>query len=206
MNKVVIIADIGQAHEGSVGMAHSYIDALANTGVDIVKFQTHIAEAESSLEEPFRVNFSYEDKTRYDYWKRMEFTLEQWNGLKKHCDDVDLEFMSTPSCLSAVDLLEKVGVKRYKIGSGDLTNKLLLKKIAQTGKPTFISSGMSTMNEIRQAVKYLMQFGNKYSIFHCTSKYPTEPEDIRLDLIKKYKSEFDCPIGFSDHSGSIFPS
>ena len=142
MNKVIIIADIGQAHEGSVGMAHSYIDALADTGVDIVKFQTHIAEAESSLEEPFRVNFSYEDETRYDYWKRMEFTLEQWNGLKKHCDDVDLEFMSTPSCLSAVDLLEKVGVKRYKIGSGDLTNKLLLKKIAQTGKPTFISSGI----------------------------------------------------------------
>lgn len=204
--KVKIIAEIGQAHEGSLGIAHSFIDALADTGVDVIKFQTHIAGAESSIEEPFRVKFSYEDDTRFDYWRRMEFTLDQWVALKKHCDGVGLEFMSTPSCLAAVELLEKVGVARYKVGSGDLTNKLLLKKIAQTGKPIFISSGMSAMNEIRQTVKYLKQFGTKYSILHCTSKYPTEPEDIRLDLIKKYKSEFDCPTGFSDHSGSIFPS
>ena len=78
-----IIAEIAQAHEGSLGLAHSYIDAIANTGVNAIKFQTHIAEAESSTQEPFRINFSYEDKSRYDYWKRMEFSIDQWVGLKK---------------------------------------------------------------------------------------------------------------------------
>ena len=79
---LLIIAEIGQAHEGSLGILHSYIDALASTGVDAVKFQMHIAEAESSAHEPFRVKFSLEDATRFDYWKRMGFTLEQWKGIK----------------------------------------------------------------------------------------------------------------------------
>jgi len=86
----MIIAEIAQAHDGSLGILHSYIDALATTGVDAVKFQTHIADAESSAYEPFRVKFSYEDTTRFDYWKRMEFTPEQWAGIKQHCDDKGL--------------------------------------------------------------------------------------------------------------------
>ncbi len=101
-----IIAEIAQAHEGSLGIAHSYIDALANAGVDAVKFQTHIAEAESSDFEPFRVKFSYEDETRFDYWKRMEFTLEQWQGLKTHCEEKGVEFISSPFSCAAVELLE----------------------------------------------------------------------------------------------------
>jgi N-acetylneuraminate synthase len=119
-----IIAEIGQAHNGSLGMAHAYIDALAKTGIDAIKFQTHIAEAESSIHEPFRVKFSKQDATRFDYWKRMEFTLEQWKDLKAHCDDVGLEFMSSPFSNVAVDVLETVGVKRYKIGSGEVNNFL----------------------------------------------------------------------------------
>ena len=82
MKNLFLIAEIGQAHEGSLGILHSYIDALADTGVDAVKFQMHIAEAESSAHEPFRVKFSLEDATRFDYWKRMGFTLEQWKGIK----------------------------------------------------------------------------------------------------------------------------
>ena len=109
-----IIAEIAQAHEGSLGIAHSYIDALSETGVNAVKFQTHIAEAESSVFEPFRVKFSYEDNTRIDYWKRMEFTPEQWKGLKEHCDEVGLEFMSSPFSLAAVELLESVGIQKGK--------------------------------------------------------------------------------------------
>ena len=111
MPKTFIIAEIGQAHEGSLGILHSYIDALANTGVDAIKFQTHIAQAESSEYEPFRVKFSYEDDTRYNYWKRMEFTLEQWKGIKKHCDEVGLEFISSPFSNMAVDWLEEIGVE-----------------------------------------------------------------------------------------------
>ena len=121
-----IIAEIAQAHDGSLGIAHSYIDALAGTGVHAVKFQTHIAHAESSAHEPFRVKFSYEDATRYDYWQRMEFTADQWAGIKSHCEEKGLEFISSAFSCEAVDLLEKLGVKKYKIGSGAVSNLLML--------------------------------------------------------------------------------
>ncbi len=144
IKNIYTIAEIGQAHEGSLGILHSYIDALSSTGVSAIKFQMHIAEAESSEYEPFRVKFSYEDATRFDYWKRMEFTLEQWKGIKKHCDEVGLEFLCSPFSNLAVDWLEEIGVNRYKIGSGEVNNFLLLEKIAQTKKPIILSSGMSS--------------------------------------------------------------
>src|ERR687884_663163 len=93
-HKVLVIAEVAQAHDGSLGMAHAYIDAIANAGVDAVKFQTHIAAAESTPGEPWRVKFSEQDATRYDYWKRMEFTEEQWAGLKKHAVERGLQFLS----------------------------------------------------------------------------------------------------------------
>src|SRR5690606_1688192 len=111
-----IIAEIGQAHEGSLGIAYSYIDALADTGVDAVKFQMHIAEAESSAYEPFRVNFSKEDRTRYDYWVRMGFTLEQWKELKEYTESKGLDFICSPFSLIAVGRLEQIGLSQYKIG------------------------------------------------------------------------------------------
>ena len=144
--KIEIIAEIGQAHEGSLGIAHSYIDALVDAGIKVIKFQTHIAEAESSIYEPFRINFSYEDKCRFDYWRRMEFSEEEWNGLKSHCDRLGVEFLSSPFSLQAVELLERLDVKRYKVGSGEITNKLLLKRIAETKKPIILSTGMSSLS------------------------------------------------------------
>ena len=146
-----IITEIAQAHDGSIELAHKYIDEVAKTGIDAIKFQTHIAEAESSEFEPFRVLFS-DDKTRFDYWKRMEFTLKEWKELKAHCDDVGVEFMSSPFSNAAVDLLEEVGVMRYKVGSGEVNNFVLLEKIAQTGKPIIISSGMSSFEELDATV------------------------------------------------------
>src|SRR4051812_1035891 len=148
----MIIAEIAQAHDGSVGILHSYIDALAKTGIDAIKFQTHIAEAESSEFEAFRVPFSYVDKTRYDYWKRMELSIEQWIEVRRHCDKAGLEFISSPFSCKAVDVLEEAGVNRYKIGSGEVTNLLLLEKIGATGKPVILSSGMSTMEDLDMAV------------------------------------------------------
>ena len=199
-----IIAEIGQAHEGSLGMAHSYIDALANTGVDVIKFQTHIAHAESSINEEFRVNFSFEDKTRYDYWKRMEFNPDQWAGLKQHCEDVGIEFVSSPFSLEAVDLLERIGVKRYKIGSGEVQNYLMLDHIAKTGKDIWLSSGMSSFEEITETLDRLKLYGNELVLFQCTTEYPTHPETWGLNVISEMKSKYRLPIGFSDHSGDIF--
>lgn len=203
---VFIIAEVGQAHDGSLGILHSYIDALAETGVDAVKFQTHIAEAESSIYEPFRTKFSYVDKTRYDYWERMEFTLNQWKEIKHHCDEVGIEFMSSPFSNKAVDLLEEVGVKRYKVGSGEINNFLLLEKIALTKKPIIISSGMSSIEEITEAINFLKPFGNDLSLLQCTTSYPTKPGQWGLDIIAQLKEKFLIPIGFSDHSGLVHSS
>lgn len=206
MGKTFIIAEIGQAHEGSLGILHSYIDALAKTGVDAIKFQTHIAEAESSEFEPFRVKFSYEDNTRYDYWKRMEFTLEQWKEIKRHCDEVGLEFMSSPFSNMAVDWLEEVGVKKYKIGSGEVSNFLMLEKIAKTGKDIILSSGMSNFDELDDTIAFLKQFNNNVSVLQCTTKYPTAAEDIGLNVLEELKTRYDIPVGLSDHSSTIYPS
>ena len=202
--KPYIISEIAQAHDGSLGIAHSYIDALAATGVDAIKFQTHIADAESSVHEPFRVKFSYEDDTRFDYWKRMEFTKEQWAGLKSHCDEKGVEFISSPFSCAAVDLLESVGVKKYKIGSGEVSNWLMLEKIAHTGKEIILSSGMSSLTELDATVDFLKTFDNKLSILQCTTAYPTKPGQWGLNVIPLLQQRYPFPIGFSDHSGNIF--
>jgi N,N'-diacetyllegionaminate synthase len=201
-----IIAEIGQAHEGSLGILHSYIEALADTGVDAIKFQIHIAEAESSEYELFRVKFSYEDNTRYDYWKRMEFTLEQWKEVKEHCDNVGLEFICSPFSSMAVDWLEDIGVKKYKIGSGEVGNFLMLEKIAKTGKDIILSSGMSSFEELDDTINFLKPYGNKISILQCTTKYPTSAIDIGVNVVSELQGRYLVSTGLSDHSGKIYPS
>lgn len=203
MNTIYYIAEIGQAHDGSLGILHSYIDALAHTGVSAVKFQMHIAEAESSIHEPFRVKFSYEDATRFDYWKRMEFTLEQWKGIKKHCDEVGLDFICSPFSILAIDWLEEIGVKYYKIGSGEVNNLLLLEKIALTNKPVILSSGMSNFSELDSTVHFLKSRNVEFSILQCTTAYPTQPEQYGLNVIKELKDRYQVKVGFSDHSSKI---
>jgi N,N'-diacetyllegionaminate synthase len=199
-----IIAEIGQAHDGSLGLAHSFIEALKDSGINAIKFQTHISEAESSIYEKFRIKFSYEDSSRFDYWKRMEFDVDSWKGLKQHCDKYNLDFISTPSCLKAVDLLEEVGVSAYKIGSGDYDNALLLQKILLTSKPIILSTGLSFLNEVDDLVELTNKHGSKLTLLQCTTAYPTSPKQWGLnvinDLIKRYKG---VKIGFSDHSGDI---
>ena len=204
--EVFLIAEIAQAHDGSIGILHSYIDALSKTGVNAIKFQTHIADAESSSSEPFRINFSYEDKTRYDYWKRMEFTFDQWLRIKTHCESVGLEFISSPFSIAAVDLLEKLNVKKYKIGSGEINNYLMLEKIALTGKDIILSTGLSDYLEIDQTYNFLKSYNNKLTILQCTTKYPTNAEDIGLTNILKIKERYKTDVGLSDHSSTIYPS
>lgn len=205
MNKKLpfLIAEIAQAHNGSLKKAHDYIEAVATTGVHAIKFQTHIAEAESSIYEPFRIKMDTPDKTRFDYWKRMEFSLPQWKELKTHCDQVGLEFMSSPFSNAAIDLLEKVGVKRYKVGSGEVTNFLLLQKIAQTRKPIILSSGMSSFDELDKTVSFLKAHQVTFSILQCTTSYPTTPQNYGLNVIQELKDRYKVPVGYSDHSAKI---
>jgi N-acetylneuraminate synthase len=202
-NKPYLIAEIAQAHDGSLGILYSYIDAVAKTGVQAIKFQMHIAEAESSPYEPFRVHFSKEDATRFDYWKRMEFTLEQWKGIKAHCDAVGLDFICSPFSNMAVDWLEEIGVKTYKVGSGEVNNFLLLEKIAQTGKPVIISSGMSNFKELDQTVAFLKNKKVAFSILQCTTAYPTKPEQYGFGVMQELSDRYQVPVGFSDHSAKV---
>ena len=201
--KPYLIAEIAQAHEGSLGILHSYIDAVAKTGVQAIKFQMHIAEAESSIYEPFRVKFSKEDDTRFDYWKRMEFSLEQWKEIKKHCDDVRLDFICSPFSNLAVDWLEEIGVHNYKIGSGEVNNLLLLEKICATRKPIIISSGMSSFDELDKTVDFLKNKSVDFSILQCTTAYPTKPKQYGLNVINELKKRYNVSVGFSDHSAKV---
>ncbi|MGM0635493.1 MAG: N-acetylneuraminate synthase family protein [Bacteroidota bacterium] len=198
------IAEIGQAHEGSLGMLYAYIDALAETGVNAVKFQTHVAHAESSIHEPFRVQFSKQDASRYDYWERMSFTPEQWKAIGNYTKSKGLDFISSPFSNAAVDILEQAEVDAYKIGSGEVTNLLLLEKIAQTQKPVIISSGMSSFAELDRSVAFLLDRKVNLSILQCTTAYPTKPEQYGLNVIQELKQRYPTvTIGFSDHSGSL---
>lgn len=198
-----IIAEIGQAHEGSLGMALAYIDALVEAGVDSVKFQVHIAAAESSIHEPFRVQFSQKEESRFDYWKRMEFSLSQWKLLKMRCDEKGVEFFASPFSNAAVDLLEEVGVQRYKIGSGEVSNFLLLEKIAKTGKPIILSSGMSSLEELDNTVAFLRARDVDFSLLQCTTAYPTIPENYGLNAIEALRARFGVQVGYSDHSADV---
>jgi N,N'-diacetyllegionaminate synthase len=200
---MLTIAEIGQAHDGSLGMLHAYIDAVAKTGVNAIKFQTHIADAESSIYEPFRVKFSKQDKTRFDYWKRMEFTEEQWIEIGKHCKEVGLVFISSPFSNAAVDILEKANVEYYKIGSGEVNNFLLLKKVIDTNKPIIVSSGMSSFEELDKTVAFLKLHKANFSILQCTTNYPTQPESYGLNVIQQLKDRYNVKVGFSDHSARI---
>ena len=201
-----IIAEVGQAHDGSLGMAHAYIDLAAEIGVDIIKFQTHFADQESTLEEPFRINFSYEDKTRYEYWKRMEFTERQWLELGQHAKDKNITFLSTAFSIKAVEVLSEIGMPAWKIGSGEIESYDLVSAMCDTGKPILISTGLCDFKILDKLINLIKNKGNDFCIFQCTTKYPSSYEEIGLNVIDELKHRYDCPAGLSDHSGSIFSS
>lgn len=204
-NRCLIVAEVAQAHDGSLGIAHSFIDAAANAGADIVKFQTHIADAETTPAEPWRVKFSYQDSTRYDYWKRMEFTEEQWHGLKKHADDRGLGFLSSPFSLEAVELLSRVGIVAWKVASGEVSNLPMLDRMLDTQLPIWLSSGMSHFSELDAAVAQVKAKHNPLTVMQCTTAYPCPPEKIGLNLLGVLRDRYGCDIGLSDHSGTIYP-
>lgn len=203
---VYIIAEVSQNHDGSLGQAHAFIDACAETGVDAIKFQTHIAEAESTPEEPFRVKFSYEDMTRYDYWKRMEFTEEQWGGLKEHAEAQGLEFLSSAFSAEAFQLLDKIGMPAWKLGSGEVFNSYLLELMAKTGKPILLSTGMSTFEDVDRQIGKISKYHGNYAVFQCTTAYPNPFEKVGLNVVEELQKRYRCPAGLSDHSGTVFPA
>ncbi len=201
----LVIGEVAQSHDGSLGMAHAFIDAIARAGADAVKFQTHIASAESTPSEPWRVKFSYQDHTRYEYWKRMEFTEEQWAGLKMHAEERGLIFLSSAFSNQAAELLERLGMQAWKIASGETATYSLMEYYTSTGKPILLSTGMSPVSEIDSAVDFIREQDVPFSVLQCTSSYPCPPEKIGLNNLALFQERYQCPVGLSDHSGTIFP-
>ena len=188
----LIIGEVAQAHDGSLGTAHAYIDAIAKTGANAVKFQTHIAAAESTPIETWRVRFSFQDASRYDYWKRMEFTEEQWLGLKRHADDKGLEFLSSPFSVQAAEMLTRIGVRAWKVASGEMTNSQLFDYLLGTRLPILLSSGMNTIEEVDVAVARIQAAGLPLAVSQCTSMYPCPAEKVGLNMIPFYRQRYGC--------------
>lgn len=187
-------------------MAHAFVDAIADTGANAVKFQTHVAAAESTREEPWRVRFSPQDDTRYEYWRRMEFSEAQWDQLRRHAQQRGLIFLSSPFSIQAVELLQRVGVTAWKVASGELGNLAMFDRMVATGLPMLLSTGMSALAEIDAAVARAKAAGADLAVLQCTSAYPCPPEKVGLNLIPFFRDRYECPIGLSDHSGTIFPA
>ncbi len=200
---VFVIAEIAQAHDGSLGNAHAYVDAVADAGADAIKFQTHIAEAESTPDEPWRVKFSKQDATRFEYWQRMEFTEDQWHGLAAHAKERGIVFLSSAFSFEAVELLERVGMPAWKLGSGEISNLPMIRQMAATGKPLLISSGMSHWDELDAAVRCAEGAGADVAVFQCTTSYPVEPARWGLNVIGDMKARYSGPVGYSDHSATV---
>jgi N,N'-diacetyllegionaminate synthase len=202
--RCLVVGEVAQAHDGSLGLAHAFIDAIASAGADAVKFQTHIADAESSPDEGWRTEFSEQDASRFDYWKRMEFSEEQWLGLRKHAEERDLVFLSSPFSITAAELLQSIGVTGWKVASGEVGNTLLLEHLAATGLPVMISSGMSPLEELDRAVATFVRSGCSVAVMQCTSSYPTPPGSVGLNVIREFRERYGCAVGLSDHSGTIY--
>lgn len=194
--KVFVVAEIGSVHDGSFGNAAKLVEAAAKAGADAVKFQTHIAAAETLRDAPMPPYFRGEP--RYAYFERTAFTRGQWRELRDRCRDCGVEFLSSPFSIEAVDLLEEVGVARYKIASGEVTNLPLLERVAAAGKPVLLSSGMSDWEELDAAVAVLR--GSPLTVLQCASQYPCPDERVGLNVLAEMRERYRVPVGLSDHT------
>ena len=185
MNK--IIAEIGSVHDGNLKLALKLVKKAADCGADIIKFQMHIPEHETLINAPSP-----------SYFKRTSFNLNEWKKIKNYCQKLGKEFLCSPFSIEAIDLLEKLKVKYYKVPSGELTNLPLLEKLKKTKKIIFLSTGMSNFREISRAVKIFNK--KKIILMQCSSIYPCPDKFVGLNVIDEFKKKFKCKVGFSDHT------
>jgi len=202
--RVTVVAEAGMNHDGSVGHAKRLIEAAAACGADVVKFQTHLADVEMLPDAPSPGYFN--EESRYDYFRRTAFTVEQWKGLKAHAEAAGIRFLSSVFSPEAVDLLERVGVAAYKVPSGEITNLPLLERLAAVGKPLYVSSGMSSWNELDAAVGVLRRSSAPLTILQCTSEYPCAYGHVGLNVMQEMRRRYSAPVGLSDHTMTGYAS
>jgi N,N'-diacetyllegionaminate synthase len=192
---VLVIAEAGMNHDGSLGNAIRLAEVAAECGADAVKFQLHDPRAETTRNAPSPPYFQHE--SRWEYFERTAFTDDQWRMLRDACDRVGIEFLCSVFSLEAVERLEALGVARYKIGSGEVTNLDLVRAAAATRKPLLLTSGMSSWAELDAAVEAA---GEKVTVLQCTSAYPTPPERVGLNVLAEIRERYGKPVGLSDHT------
>lgn len=197
--KVLIVAEAGMTHDGSLGNAVRMAEVAAECGADAVKFQLHDPRSETTRDAPSPPYFQHE--SRFEYFERTAFTDAQWGTLKQACDRAGIEFLCSAFSLEALARLERFGVSRHKIPSGEVTNLELVRAAAATGKPVLLSSGMSSWTELDEAVAAA---GDNVTVLQCTSAYPTPPERVGLNLLAELRARYGKPVGLSDHTLGVY--
>lgn len=203
-NPPLVIAEIGINHEGSLKIAKEMVDSAIHAGAEVIKHQTHIIEDEMSEEAKNVVPGNSNDNI-FDIMKRCSLSEKDEFELMNYIENKGAIFISTPFSKKAVDRLEKFNVPAYKIGSGECNNYPLIEYISKKGKPIILSTGMNSLESIRESVKIIRSHDIPYALLHCTNIYPTPPELVRLDSIRTLKKEFpDAIVGLSDHTTSNY--
>ncbi|MCK6640139.1 MAG: N-acetylneuraminate synthase [Bacteroidia bacterium] len=203
---VFIIAEAGVNHGGNMDVARQLIDIAAESGADAVKFQAFRTESlilRNVDKAPYQQNTTEAKESQYDMLKKLELKRFQYVELKEYCAKRNILFLITPFDEDSLKELEEIGVEAYKIASTDTTNLPFLKKVAQTGKPVFFSTGMSYMDEVKTAVEEIGRINPQLVILHCTANYPIRNDEVNLNVINTFRKEFDALIGYSDHSVGI---
>lgn len=199
-----IIAEIGINHNGSVSLAKKMIDIAVTTGCDAVKFQKRTVDVVYTKEELAKERKSVFGNTNGDLKRGLEFGEDEYREIDEYCKRKGIIWFASCWDEDSVDFMEKFDVPCYKIASASLTDDNLLKYTKSKGKPLLLSTGMSTLEEIRHAVSILGE--DNLVIFHCTSTYPSNTEEMNLRVIESFKKEFKCPIGYSGHERGVTPS
>ncbi len=208
-DKVIIIAEAGVNHNGKYDLAVKMIHEAKRAGADYVKFQTAVPELVISTIAPkaeYQKETTGNDESQLDMCRAIHLPLSDYAKLKKICDNVGIGFMSTPFDLVSIDTLEPLDMDYYKIPSGEITNLPYLRKIASNGRKVIMSTGMSEMNEIADALKVLEDGGLKradITLLHCNTEYPTPFSDVNLMAMKTIGDTFGVSVGYSDHTRGI---
>lgn len=207
MSRIYIIAEAGVNHNGSLEIAKKMVDAAGKAGADAIKFQTFKAEnivTQNASRAEYQVKNTGEDASQYSMLKKLELSYDDFRELKAYCDDSGIEFLSTPFDLESIDFLQELGIRFLKIPSGEITNFPYLRKIGQTGMPVIMSTGMSTLEEVGEAIRVLREYGsNEISLLHCTTEYPAPLDSVNLRAMQTMAEAFNLPVGYSDHTSGI---
>jgi N,N'-diacetyllegionaminate synthase len=210
MNSVVIIAEAGVNHNGSIDKARKLIAAAALAGADFVKFQTFITElniSKKAKKASYQIrNIQNPEETQFEMVKKLEFNFEDFRQLKDYCETKGIGFLSTGFDLPSLNFLDHIGQTFFKIPSGEITNKPYLQHIARKGKPVIMSTGMASMEGIKAAIDVLVANGlikEQITVLHCNTEYPTPMEDVNLKAMLTIKNELGVRVGYSDHTLGI---